>query len=314
VESVGAISALPLTGTIEGGALDIVGQPRAEAGLAPHAEYAVVEGSYFETLKIKTLAGRTFTSGDLAGSAPVVIVNREFAKKYLRGSALDHQVICHFDFSNGAARTIVGVVEDVQSTSLDAPLRPQVYIPEQQMPYPGLSLVIRTKGDPVTMLPALKREVKALDPRLALANIRTLDDVFAESLARQRFSVTIIAVFAASALLLAMVGLYGVIALSVGQRRREIGVRMALGARPSDVLRLVLREGLRITLVGTTLGLLGAFALSRVVTSLLYGVSATDAPTYAASAAAIVVVTLLATFIPARRATRVDPTSALRAD
>jgi len=184
VESVGAVSALPLTGTIEGGALDIVGQPRAEPGQAPRAEYAVVEGNYFETLKIKTLACRTFTSADLAGSAPVAIVNREFAKKYLGGSALDHRLICHFDFSNGAARTIVGVVEDVQSSSLDAPLKPQVYIPEQQMPYPGLSLVIRAKGEPVTMLPALKREVKALDPRLALANVRTLDDVFAESLER----------------------------------------------------------------------------------------------------------------------------------
>jgi putative ABC transport system permease protein len=314
VESVGAISTLPLTGTAEGGALEIVGQPRPEAGQAPRAEYAVVEGAYFQTLKIKRVAGRVFNSGDVSGSAPVVIVNREFVKTYLAGSAVDQQVICHFDFSNGAARTIVGVVDDVQSSSLDAPLKPQVYVPEQQMPYPGLSLVIRTTGDPATILPVLKRELKGLDARLALSNVRTLDAVFAESLARQRFSMTIIAGFAASALVLAMVGLYGVIALSVGQRRQEIGVRMALGARPSDVLRLVLSEGLRITLAGTTLGLLGAFALSRVVTSLLYDVSATDATTYAASAAAIVAVTLLATFIPARRATRVDPTSALRTD
>lgn len=315
VESVGAVSTLPLTGTAEGGALDLVGQPRAEAGQAPRAEYAVVEGAYFQTLKIKTIAGRVFNSGDRATSALVVIVNREFAKRYLGDApAIDHQIVCHFDFSNGAARTIVGVVDNVQSGSLDGSPAPQVYIPEQQMPYPGLSLVVRTKGDPAAILPTIKREVKALDPHLALANVRTLDAVFAESLARQRFSMTIIANFAAAALLLAMVGLYGVIALSVGQRRREIGVRMALGARPSDVLRLVLGEGLRITLAGTVLGLLGAFSLSRVVTSLLYGVSATDGTTYAASAAAIVVVTLVATMIPARRATRVDPTSALRAD
>jgi ABC-type antimicrobial peptide transport system permease subunit len=180
------------------------------------------------------------------------------------------------------------------------------------MPYPGLSLVVRTQGDPTAVLPTLKREVKALDPRLALANVRTLDAVVAESLARQRFSVTVIACFAASALALAMVGLYGVIALSVGQRRREIGVRMALGARPSDVLRLVVGEGLRITMAGTLLGLIGAFALSRLVSSLLYGISATDGTTYAASAAAVVAVTLLATLVPARRATRVDPTSALK--
>jgi ABC-type antimicrobial peptide transport system permease subunit len=180
------------------------------------------------------------------------------------------------------------------------------------MTYPGLSLVVRTQGDPTAVLPTLKREVKALDSRLALANVRTLDAVFAESLARQRFSVTVITCFAASALALAIVGLYGVIALSVGQRRREIGVRMALGARPSDVLRLVLGEGLRITVAGTLLGLIGAFALSRLVASLLYGISATDGATYAASATAVVAVTLLATLLPARRATRVDPTSALR--
>jgi putative ABC transport system permease protein len=315
VESVGAVSTLPLTGTSEGGALEIVGQPRPEVGQAPRAEYAVVEGAYFQTLKIKLIAGRAFNSGDLATTTPVVIVNREFVKRYLAGkSALDHQLICHFDFSNGAARSIVGVVDDVQSGSLDAPPRPQVYVPEQQMPYPGLSLVIRTQGDPLAILPTIKREVKALDSRLALANVRTMSTVFDESLARQRFSVTIIASFAAAALVLAMVGLYGVIALSVGQRRREIGVRMALGARPSDVLRLVVGEGLRITLFGTLIGLIGAFALSRVVTSLLYGISATDGTTYVASAAMIVAVTLVATLIPARRATRVDPTSALRAD
>jgi len=313
VESVGAVSTLPLTGTAEGGALEIVGRPRPEAGQAPRADYAVVEGAYFETLKIKRVAGRVFDSGDLATSPPVVVVNREFVKRYFGGaSAVEHQVICHFDFSNGAARTIVGVVDDVQSASLDAPPRPQVYVPEQQMTYPGLSLVVRTQGDPTAVLPTLKREVKALDSRLALANVRTLDAVFTESLARQRFSVTVITCFAVSALALAIVGLYGVIALSVGQRRREIGVRMALGARPSDVLRLVLGEGLRITVAGTLLGLIGAFALSRLVASLLYGISATDGATYAASATAVVAVTLLATLLPARRATRVDPTSALR--
>jgi putative ABC transport system permease protein len=315
VQSVGAISTLPLTSTAESGAFEIVGQPRAEAGQAPHTQYSVVEGAYFQTLAIKLLAGRVFGSGDVADGPPVVIVNREFARRFLSdGSAVGRQIICHFDFSDGAPRTIVGIVDDVQSQSLDSPHLPQVYVPESQMPYPGLGVVIRSSSDALAVLPVLKREVKTLDSHLALANVRTMDAVFAESLARQRFSMTIIISFAACALALAMVGLYGVIALSVGQRRREIGVRMALGARPADVLRLVLGEGLTITLAGTALGLLGAVALSRVVTSLLYGVSATDAPIYGASAAGIVIVTLLATFIPARRATRVDPTSALRGD
>ena len=315
VRAAGATSALPLTGAPEGGSVAIVGEPPPEAGQAPHAEYAVVEGNYFQALGIKLVAGRTFDNTDRTASAPVVIVNREFVRRHLKGGpAIDRQLRCYFDFSNGGTRTIIGVVDDVRSTSLDAPMSPQVYVPQQQMSYPGLTLTLRTQNDPNAIVPALKAELKALDSRLALSKVRTMDAVFDQSLARQRFSMTIIAVFAGSALVLAIVGLYGVIALSVGQRRREIGVRMALGARPVDVFRLVVGEGLTITLAGALLGVLGAFALSRVVTSLLFGVSATDAPIYGASAVGIIFVTLVATFIPARRATRVDPTSALKSD
>jgi putative ABC transport system permease protein len=162
-------------------------------------------------------------------------------------------------------------------------------------------------------LPLLNREVKALDPRLAASHAQTIEHVFSESLARRRFSITLIAIFAVSALVLAMVGLYGVIALSVNQRRREIGVRMALGARPADVLRLVLNDGLRITAVGVAIGLLGAVAASRILTTLLSDVSPPNATLYAAATVSIVLMTLVATLIPARRATRVDPTLALRA-
>jgi ABC-type antimicrobial peptide transport system permease subunit len=182
------------------------------------------------------------------------------------------------------------------------------------MTYPGLQIVLRTQGDPMAALPALKREVKAIDPTLAVAHPRSMTDVFDESLARRRFSMTLIAVFASAALALAMVGLYGVIALSVSSRQREIGVRVALGAQAGDVLRMILREGLAIAVAGVALGLVGAVLASRVVASLLYGVSATNAEIYALAAAITVLVTLGATFIPARRATRVDPTLALRSD
>jgi ABC-type antimicrobial peptide transport system permease subunit len=228
--------------------------------------------------------------------------------------ALDRQLKTLFDFSNGTARTVVGVVDNVQYGTLDAAPEPQVYVPEQQMPYPALQIVIRTDGDPMAALPVLKRETKSIDPHLAVSQARTVENVFNESLARRRFSMTLIAIFAVSALVLAMVGLYGVIALSVSQRRREIGVRMALGARPSDVLRLMLSDGLRITAAGVAIGLAGAIAASRFLTSLLYDVSPTNATIYAVATGAIALVTLVATFIPARRATRVDPTSALRAD
>jgi predicted permease len=314
VRAAGAVSALPLTDAVEGGGTAIVGEPPPGPGQALHTDYLVVEGDYFRALDIKLLDGRTFTSNDLATSPPVVIVNREYARRYLGGSALGRRLITYFDFSKGAERTIVGVVDNVQYTSLDAAPAAQVYIPEQQMPYPGLQIVVKTDGDPMAALPVLKRETAAIDPRLAVSHVQTMEHVFSDSLARRRFSMTLIAIFAVSAVVLAMVGLYGVIALSVSQRRREIGVRMALGARPWDVVRLVLRDGLRITALGVAVGLLGAIAASRVVATLLYDVSPTSAPIYVLATAAVAIVTLVATFIPARRATRVDPTSALRAD
>jgi ABC-type antimicrobial peptide transport system permease subunit len=187
-----------------------------------------------------------------------------------------------------------------------------VYVPEAQMTYPGLQIVLRTRGDPTIALAAMKREVRSIDPTLAVAHPRSMQDVFDESLARRRFSMTLIGFFAASALALAVAGLYGVIALSVSNRRRELGVRMALGARPGDILHLILREGFGIAAAGVVCGLGGAYAASRLVSSLLYGVSATSLSIYASAAGITVFVTLAATMLPAFRATRVDPTEAFR--
>jgi putative ABC transport system permease protein len=314
VRAAGAVSALPLTDAVEGGGTAIVGEPPPGPGQALHTDYLVVEGDYFRALGIKLVGGRTFNPSDIAASPPVVIVNREYARRYLGGTALGRRLITYFDFSNGAERTIVGVVDNVRYGSLDAAPTAQVYLPEQQMPYPGMQIVVKTDGDPIAALPVLKRETAAIDPRLAVSDAQTMEHVFSESLARRRFSMTLVAIFAVSAVVLAMVGLYGVIALSVSQRRREIGVRIALGARPSDVLRLVLNDGLRITAIGVAIGLLGAVAVSRVLTTLLYDVSPTSAPIYGLAAAAIALVTMVATFIPAVRATRIDPTTAIRAD
>ena len=169
-----------------------------------------------------------------------------------------------------------------------------------------------TVCDPTTTLAAVRRELASLDATLALSDVRPLSSVFADSIARQRFSMTVLGVFAALALLLALVGLYGVIALSVGQRRREIGVRMALGAQPRDVLSLVLGEGMRVTALGVAIGLAGAFGLTRVLRSLLFDVSTTDPRFFTAAAILVAVVALVATYVPARRALGVDATSALR--
>ena len=313
VEGAGAVSNLPLSDAAESGGFAIVGQPAPEAGRAPQTEYFVVEGDYFRAMGIKLVTGRLLDNRDVQRSARVAVVNREFVKQYLGAAALDRQIIPYFDFSPGP-RTIVGVVDDVHYGSLDARPKPQVYVPEQQMAYPGLNIVLRTHGDPMALLPVLKRELRAIDGNVAISRPRPMNDVVAESLARRRFSMTLIGIFAGSALALAIVGLYGVIALSVSQRRRELGVRLALGAQAGDVMRLVLGEGLRITAIGVVVGLGGAFALSRLVTSLLYDISATSASIYAFATAVVVAVTLFATLIPAKRATEVDPNLALRSE
>jgi putative ABC transport system permease protein len=315
VRAAGAVSALPLTGTVEGGGFAVVGQPQPAAGRAPQTQYAVIDGDYFGAAGIRLVAGRTFDRRDGAGGLPVAIVTHQFVRRFFPDSvALDRQLRTYFDFAGGTPRTIVGVVDDARQGSLDGPIEPLTYVPEAQMPYPGLHLVIRTTGEPLALLPAVKRELKQLDPSLAITQVRTLENVFDDSLARQRLSMTLLTVFAGLALLLAVVGLYGVIALSVGRRTREIGVRMALGARPADVIRLVVGEGLRMTTIGIVAGLIGAFAVSRVLDAMLFGVTATDLPVYVVAAVSVLIITLSATFIPARRATLVDPTSALRAE
>jgi putative ABC transport system permease protein len=313
VQSAAAVSALPLADAAEGGGFAIVGQPKPEPGQSPHTQYFVTEGAYFRTMGIKLVAGRAFDATDVREGARVAIVSRELAKRYFGGAAIGQQIIPYFDFSQGP-RTIVGVVDDVQYGSLDSPAAPQTYVPQQQMAYPGLNVVLRGTGDAAAMLALLKTAVRDLDPKLAVSNPRPMTTVVAESLARRRFSMTLIGIFAGSALLLAMVGLYGVIALSVNQRRREIGVRVALGAQRGDVIRLVLGEGMRVTALGVLAGLLGARLLSSLVGSLLYDVSATSPSIYAGAAAVVVTVTLLAIYLPALRAARIDPNLALRAD
>jgi predicted permease len=313
VVAAGGVSGLPLTSSAESGGTWIAGDARPAPGQAKSAEYFVVEGDYFKAMGIRVVSGRAFDATDISTSTPVIVVNEEYVRRFLNGGAVNRQLNAFFDFTGGATpRTIVGVVGNVQYGELDGPVKPQVYVPQQQMPYPALQIVLRVEGDPAAVLPALKREVKALDPRVAVAKPRSVDDVFSDALAQRRFSMRLILFFALAALGLAMVGLYGVIALSVSHRRREIGVRMAVGARPRDVLRLVLGEGIKITAVGVTIGLAGAVAASRVLGSLLYGISATNAMVYAAAATMTILVTLAATLLPARRAAAVDPTAALR--
>ncbi|HEY4307617.1 MAG TPA: ABC transporter permease [Gemmatimonadaceae bacterium] len=315
VRSAAAVGGLPLTSTISRSGVRLADRPIPDPGKGPLAEFAMIEGPYFKTMGIAVVDGREFDATDIASSVPVIIVNRAFEHAYLDDHALGEQLLAPFDKSNGTTpRTIVGVVSDVSTSTLDDAIRPQVYLPEQQVPFNGLSLVVRTTGDALGALTTIEREVAALDPRAAVGDARTLRTIVDQSMARQRFAMTVMTVFAGSALFLTAVGLYGVIALSVGERRREMGVRMALGARAADVVGLVLGQTARITGLGLAIGVTGAFAVHRLIAAMLFGVSATNAMAYLVTAAMIAVVALVAAYVPARRAARVDPATVLRGD
>ena len=314
VKAAGAVSSLPLDGDPESAGFAIDGRPRPAAGQSPSAQYAVVAGNYFRAMDIRTVAGRTFTNADRAETPRVIVVNREMERRYFPNDrAIGHRILCGCDFIPGP-REIVGVVENVHITTLDDPMAPAVYVPETQMTYPALTLVLRTDGDPSAVLPSLRRELRAIAPDIALQRVRTLDDVFATSLARQRFNLVLLGAFAIAALALSIVGLYGVIALSVGERRRELGVRIALGARPGSVVALVLREAARIAAAGIVIGLLAATLATRLLRGMLYDVGASDAMVYVTAAVVVAVVAIVSSWAPAWSATRVDPAIALRAE
>ena len=314
VVAVGGTSALPLAGDGESSGFSIEGRPTPAPGQYPVADYAVLAGDYFRAMGIRTAAGRTFTTEDRAESPRVAVVNRELERRYFPNDhAIGHRIICGCDFTPGP-REIVGVVPDVHISSLDEAIAPAVYLPETQMTYPGLTLVLRTKGDPVAALPALRHELHVVAPTFALQQVRTLADVFSASLARQRFNLILIAVFASAALALSIVGLYGVIALGVGERRRELGVRMALGARPAAVLALVLAEGARIAAAGMVVGLVAALLATRLLRGMLYAPGAQDGFVYVAAALVVATVSMISTWLPARAATRIDASVALRAE
>jgi putative ABC transport system permease protein len=317
VTAVGATSSLPVSGVIEGGGVLPVGRVY-EPGQTPWALYNVVAGDYFRAAGIRLVTGRAFDASDRIGSRATIIVSRRFAREQFKteADAVGREVSATFEMIRGRPpRTIVGVVDDVKQISLEGEPTPQVYLPLAQMPYPFVTLVVRTSGsDPAAFVPLVRRTVREVSPAATISDVRPMENVVSESLARQRFQMTLIGTFAILALVLAGVGLYGVLALIVHQRRREIGVRLALGASPRVVVRMLLGEGARVAGVGVVIGLAGAFAVTRVLQSLLYGVSTTDTMTFLGAALFVATVALAATWVPARRAAHLDPRSALAAE
>ncbi|HJQ26937.1 MAG TPA: ABC transporter permease [Blastocatellia bacterium] len=311
VRSAGLISVLPFTG---GPATDFVieGRPPVEANQEPVADIRICDADYFRTLSIPLRAGRTFTERDNAEAPRVLLINEEMARRYWPGESPLGQRVTMKDWGPPLTGEVVGVVGDVKADGLDSETRPMIYWPYPQFPGTFNNLVIRAAGEPRDVVAAVKSEVWLVDHEQPLSRIQTMEEVIAGSVAPRRFNMLLLGIFAALALTLAAIGLYGVIAYTVAQRTHEIGVRMALGAQSRDVLRLVILQGGSLALIGVGAGLLAALALTRAMASLLYGVSATDPLTFVLIPLLLTLVALLACYLPARRASKVDPLVALR--
>jgi putative ABC transport system permease protein len=279
----------------------------------PDEEIRSITPDYFRALQTPLLRGRLFTEADTAESPGVVIVNQAMAKKYWPGEdALGKRI--NFDDRDPAKInwfTIVGIVSDIHHQGLDVDPKPEFYLPHPQRAYRGMILTVRSGQDARALIAPIRKEIQALDPDQPLANIRTLENVVSESIAPRRMSIGLLGAFAGIALLLASVGIYGVISYLVVQRTHEIGVRMALGAQRGDVLRLVVGHAAKLVGIGSVIGLMLALLSTRTLSALLYNVGAFDAATFVLVTVALAAVALLASYIPALRATKADPMVAL---
>jgi putative ABC transport system permease protein len=316
VQGVGLTSALPgRRDDFDRRSVQIETNPVPRGHEADADTYIVTPG-YLRTMQIPLLKGRGLTAQDAAEGEPVALVSETFARRYWpNGDPLGKRI----KFPGSEARpqpwrTIVGLVRDVKHYGVDKESTMQLYLPEAQYPVSWLTLVVRTAGDPAQALNAVRHEIRSIDPDQAVFKVATVDGLLAEGIARRRFVMLLLAVFASLALVLAASGIYGVMAYLVAQRTFEIGLRMALGAQAGDVLKLIIGQGLKLAVGGVAIGLVGALALTQLLKTLLFGVSATDPRTYVVIAALLLTVALMACWIPARRAATIDPLAALRCE
>jgi putative ABC transport system permease protein len=314
VTAAGAVDPLPFSHSNRGGSFNIVGRKWDPSQPKPDVAYRRASPGYFQAMRIPVLKGRTFTEHDVLGAPTVAVVDEPFVKHFFPNEdPLGKQVSNGFGGAGPEGYTIVGVVGGTKSNKLSDPPAPTIYYPGLQAPYPAISVVMRTAGgDPLRLLSAVRQQVAALDHDLPIYRPASMEERLSDSLARARFSTTLLSVFAALALLLAALGIYGVISFIVGQRSHEIGIRMALGARPRDAVMLVLRQGTAPVLAGIAAGFVASLAATRALSTLLYGVSATDPLTFAVVSLFLAAVAFAASYVPARKATKVDPMIALR--
>ncbi|HJU64668.1 MAG TPA: FtsX-like permease family protein, partial [Gemmatimonadaceae bacterium] len=280
----------------------------------PLADFRAVSAGYFETMAVVVRSGRSIVATDRAPSPPVVVINETLARAHFAGrSPLGERI--RVGGSDGRAHQIVGVVANVHHRSLDAPARPELYVPLGQWPsYGSMQVVVRTATDPLAFAPALKQAVLAIDPQQPVGSMTALSELVTGSAAVYRFRSLVLGIFSALGLVLAAVGIYGLTAQMVARRTREMGIRMAMGARSGDVTRLVVGDGLAPVWAGLAAGAAGAVALTRVMSSFLFGLGPRDPASFAATALVLLAVAALAAYLPARRATRIDPAATLRTE
>src|SRR5437899_6598093 len=315
VQSAGFSTILPLAGTNADSSFAIEGQPSNDRNPSPDEEKRKVSPDYFRALEIPLIKGRFFTDADKTEAPPVIIVNQAFTKKFWPNQdAVGKRIVMGGMSEHPNWITIVGVVGDVRHFGLDIDPKPEMYVPFAQDPYFTTIYVVRSNQDPRSLLPAIRREIQAIDSAVPLANFRTFEDVIADSVAPRRLSVVLLGVFAGVAVLLASVGIYGVMSFLVVQRTQDIVSRMALCAQRSDLLKLILGRSLKLISAGAAIGLVVALIGTGTLRALLYKVSAFDAPTFVFVTILLAAVTLTASYLPAMRATKADPMTALHAE
>jgi putative ABC transport system permease protein len=317
VTSAGAVSRLPVVGDVPnargGNPFSIEGQRWYPDSPVPQmAHTQIVDPGYFRAMQIPLLQGRFFTASDTGTTPAVTVVNETLARGFFPKGAIGHKILLGAPQPDSVWLTIVGVVGDVKTAALSHNTMPQFYTPVAQDPSTAMSLVIRTVLDPSTVARSAQQVVRAIDPSLPVYDVITMDDRIAKSIGQPRFETTLLAVFAASALFLAAIGIFGVVAHSTAQRTHEIGIRMALGADAARVVQTVMFDGLRPVIAGVMLGLTAAFYLSSILRTALFQVSTTDPASFVLAAGLLTLVAVVACLVPARRATKVDPVIALR--